>query len=489
MERTRSYLVLVALFAGLAATVALPSCATKPSAAPAASPPSAAAAPKPVSPAAPASQSVAPALPPPPLVPGPPAVPAAKKAEPQTAVAATADEKPELSLPRRSPLPVNVIIAAMDEPRLPAPARPIPALPAMPATAPQIPPPKSEAPLAAPAASSPPAVAKTAPETAKPRALPKPANKLPEAEPEPEPKNAASDDAIAVNPLASAQSAISRTIAAVEGTRFEVPFEGTGWTYLGEKSLKEGIAYDSRRFVSNSLVFVLNPIKAGDYFLRFQRQDSLRGLSYEDLVEVVVSPKPEPSATSAVGTQSRPSAAGPANGPVAASATPVASVPSPSSLGTPPMASSPQAPTGGSVAATAVPAVAPTNAVAPIAVAAPATGSVEAGAPTNGSVPALPVSSLTSPESALAQARSALAAGQAQGALDALDRLMTLAPAGTDEAFFLYGQALELNGPTKDIKRAYAYYEKIRDEYPESAFWDRANDRVSYIERHYFDIR
>ena len=66
---------------------------------------------------------------------------------------------------------------------------------------------------------------------------------------------------------------------------------------------------------------------------------------------------------------------------------------------------------------------------------------------------------------------------------------MTLAPTGTDEAFFLYGQALELNGPTKDIKRAYAYYEKIRDEYPESAFWDRANDRVSYIERHYFDIR
>ena len=59
----------------------------------------------------------------------------------------------------------------------------------------------------------------------------------------------------------------------------------------------------------------------------------------------------------------------------------------------------------------------------------------------------------------------------------------------TDEALLLYGQALELNGPTKDIKRAYEYYKKLRDEYPESAFWDQADARVSYIERHYFDIR
>ena len=284
--------------------------------------------------------------------------------------------------------------------------------------------------------------------------------KLPE--PEPEPKNAASDEAIAVNPLAPTQNAISRTISAVEGTRFEVPFEGTGWTYLGEKSLKEGIAYDSRRFVSNSLVFVLNPIKAGDYFLRFQRQDSLRGLSYEDLIEVVVSPKPEPSTPSAVGV------VGTVNGPVAPSAAPGVNVASSPSLEPQPVVSAPQQ------------AKLPQAAIG---------GGATTTAANNGSVPAIPASSLTTPESALAQARSALAAGRAQGALDALDRLMTLAPTGTDEAFFLYGQALELNGPTKDIKRAYAYYEKIRDEYPESAFWDRANDRVSYIERHYFDIR
>ena len=53
----------------------------------------------------------------------------------------------------------------------------------------------------------------------------------------------------------------------------------------------------------------------------------------------------------------------------------------------------------------------------------------------------------------------------------------------------LYAKALELTGPQKDIKRAYAYYKKVRDEFPESAFWDEAAARAFYIERHYFDIR
>jgi hypothetical protein len=58
-----------------------------------------------------------------------------------------------------------------------------------------------------------------------------------------------------------------------------------------------------------------------------------------------------------------------------------------------------------------------------------------------------------------------------------------------DEVFYTYGLALEQNGALKDIKRSYSFYRKLRDEYPQSEFWDRAQSRVSYIERHYFDIR
>jgi len=282
-------------------------------------------------------------------------------------------------------------------------------------------------------------------------------------------------------------------MTAVVGTRFEVPFEGTGWTYLGETSAKSGIGYDSRRFVGSSLVFVLNPIMAGDYVLRFQRQDTLRGISYEDLVSVAVAPKPAAISPSPAVPAASVEPSTKANGVAASSSAPSANVALPpvASAGVPTAQAtsavpSVTAPGGAAFAGAAAPATMPTNA-SPATPAASGPAATQAGATTT--FAAVPVSSLITPEAALAQARSAVAAGQAQAALDALDRLIALAPAGTDEACLLYGQALELNGPTKDIKRAYLYYKRLRDDYPESAFWDAADEKASYIERHYFDIR
>jgi tetratricopeptide (TPR) repeat protein len=266
-------------------------------------------------------------------------------------------------------------------------------------------------------------------------------------------KNAASAESLAVltNPVSEAKPDIARNFAAVEGTRLEIPFDGSGWTYLGEQTQKEGIAYDSRRFQGSSLVFVLNPTKTGDYVLRFQRQDSLRGLSYEELVGVTVAPKPA--------AQSSPSAPPASPGVVAAG--PAVAVPASPVVGamSPAVAAASPAALPASTAALPSPAPMPDPA------------------------------SLSTPEAALAAARSELGAGRPQGALVALDRLLALAPTGTDEAYLLYGRALEANGPQKDIKRAYAYYKKLRDDYPESPFWDEADARVSYIDRHYFDIR
>jgi hypothetical protein len=269
----------------------------------------------------------------------------------------------------------------------------------------------------------------------------------------------------------------------VEGARFELPFEGTGWTFLGEQANKAGIAYDSRRFEGTNLVFVLNPVKVGEYTLRFQRQDSLRGVSYEELVEVSVAPK-----------SAAPSSAAP---PAASSlAAPSASVlPAGSAVAASPSAA-PAAPAV-SVAAAAIPSAASSNSAAakasPAAVStspASAAASPSSFAPASaGAAPAIDPASLTTPEAALATARSELAAERPQGALIALDRLSALAPEGSDEACILYARALEKNGPLKDIKRAYSYYRKLRDSYPESAFWDEADARCSYIERRYFDIR
>jgi len=220
-------------------------------------------------------------------------------------------------------------------------------------------------------------------------------------------------------------AAASRSISAEAGMRVEIPFDGTGWTYLGEKEGREGVVYEARRFEDEGLVFVLLATKPGGYTLRFQRQDALRGIAYDELVALEVAPKPAPRAEAATAVSEPGASSSAAPDPTAAPSAPAATVKAPSE----------------------------------------------------------------SPESLILGAREALASGRVQNALDALDRLLSRYPMGTDEAFYLYARALELNGPLKDIQRAYALYKKLCSDYPQSLFWDASAERVSYIERRYFDIR
>jgi len=94
-----------------------------------------------------------------------------------------------------------------------------------------------------------------------------------------------------------------------------------------------------------------------------------------------------------------------------------------------------------------------------------------------------------SPEGIIRAARGELSAGRVANCLAALDRFMEVHPEGMDEVYYLYGVALEQNGATKDIKRAYSFYKKLHDDFPQSQLWDMAADRMSYIERHYFSVR
>jgi hypothetical protein len=267
-------------------------------------------------------------------------------------------------------------------------------------------------------------------------------------------KSSPASQALVVDPAAERGPAISRNVSAVEGSRFELPFEGTGWTYLGDRDGKDGILYGSRRFEGAAVVFALNAAKAGDYLLRFQKQDALRGLSYEELIGVTVSPRDKAAApTSAAAKTSSVSATV-----VPATVVPATVVPATSSA--------------------AKTATAQTPGAASTATAASSAGDAAKSA----TIP-------DTPDGMLLYAREELAAGHPQGAIDALDRYLARYPAGMDEVFYLYGTALEQSGPLKDIKRAYSYYKMVRDDYPESGFWDRANARIGYIERHYFEIR
>jgi outer membrane protein assembly factor BamD (BamD/ComL family) len=94
-----------------------------------------------------------------------------------------------------------------------------------------------------------------------------------------------------------------------------------------------------------------------------------------------------------------------------------------------------------------------------------------------------------SPEGLLATARAELAANKGETALAALERLLVLLPGGSDELYWLLGQALEFNGPKRDVKAAFAAYSKLLDFWPRSTWYRQAKDRAAYIERYYLEIR
>jgi hypothetical protein len=394
---------------------------------------------------------------------------------------ADGSDRPELSEPRLSAIDLSVILPALAEPSLPsAPVVSVAKSPETRASSPletALPPiepsphlvspriasfdPSSirlagpilpqtlveEAPAAKPAAKapakSPAPAAKTPKASAAPKAPPPSAASkadAPAAAQVPSFASTPPSQALVADPASDRQPDIAQRVSVELGSRVEVPLEGTGWTYLGEKDGKDGVLYESRRYEGSGLVFVLNPTRTGEYTLRFQRQDALRGKTNDELVGVTVSPKaPKPSAAAQSAT----------------TPTAVQHSASPSTEAAQLQGNSAPAASGSTAALPALPAAVPPD----------------------------------SPEGLILVAKNELAAGKVPSAMAILDRFLSLYPAGMDEAYYLYAFALEQNSPYRDIQKAYSYYKKVSDDYPESPLWDKAQERASYLERHYFEIR
>ena len=78
-------------------------------------------------------------------------------------------------------------------------------------------------------------------------------------------------------------------------------------------------------------------------------------------------------------------------------------------------------------------------------------------------------------------------------ALDQLDYYFTVTDGTADEytdyALFMKGQILEQNSACKNIKESLNAYKELVNNYPDSAYWNNAQDRVVYLERFYFSVR
>jgi hypothetical protein len=228
------------------------------------------------------------------------------------------------------------------------------------------------------------------------------------------------------------------------GQLVEVPYRGTGWVFLGEAASQRGLSYDSRRLDEEGQTFVFRAEQAGEYSLKFNKQDFVRNLYANDAVQVSVGADAAALPPSYLGS-------------VRAVAEP--RWPPPSPLPAAPAAAAP----------------------APFAQSADEGGG-------GGAEPSPVEPPPAPPPDYIAQARAAAEAGNHPAAIAALDLLRATA-APDDEAWWLYGQSFEANSPARDVKAALDAYRHITRDFPESLRFQAAQGRMAYLNKFYFDIR
>lgn len=280
----------------------------------------------------------------------------------------------------------------------------------------------------------------------------------------------------------------SRTVRAVVGQMIEIPFRGSGWTFLGELGSRRGLSYDSRRIDTEGQNFRFLAEQPGTYILKFYREDFVRDYILNDHVQVIIGEAPERSGTAWFNPPSDWSVvvAEPRWPPLTESSN------APSSVS---QADSSQS-SGG--------AAAQTNSSLP------ETGSSVSDegndpAPSSSSNIALENSSGTSagtsaesastvprnaaPEEYMRQAQAEFDAGRITGAITILEQFRQQYPLGSDEAYWLLGQCYEANSPSRDIRTSLDYYYRLTNEYPQSRRYSSARARIAYLERYYLNIR
>jgi hypothetical protein len=262
------------------------------------------------------------------------------------------------------------------------------------------------------------------------------------------------------------------------GQLVEIPFRGTGWVFLGELGARRGIAYGSRRLDPEGQSFIFRAEEPGDYVLKFYKQDFIRDFILNDYVRVIIAEPPASGGTAVNPPVDRgrviaeprwpflPGEA-PASGDRDAELSIGTGVP-PEDNPSPELR--PPEPVRGPDTVPEREAPSAPAALPPAAETRPP----EAG---------------SSPDEYISRAREEYDAGRIVSALSILDQFREKYPAGSDEAWWLYGQLLEANGPRRDIRSALDYYRRLIREYPQSTRFDEARRRIAYLERYYFNIQ
>ncbi len=279
--------------------------------------------------------------------------------------------------------------------------------------------------------------------------------------------------ALSKEPETEQKVKVSRMVAVEEKQRLELTYPGHGWVYVGEQTSQQGLKYEQRKLQDNNSIFMFTAEKKGDYVLHFSYFDVFTNDFITDAVAVSVSAARSSAAKSMVrapeykneteaaeGTaQTQPGTSGRTAAQQSDRTTGNAGAESAAQTAQTGTAGSDRAGTKGVSAS--------------VGVSTDAAGSAAAVENT-----AEQEASLT-PEQLLESARTAIAAADANAALQYLDRFFAVSTEKLDEGWFLKGRAYELNGSVR----------MLTGSFPQSKYWAEADSRIRYITNFYVNIQ
>ncbi|UTD12554.1 outer membrane protein assembly factor BamD [Treponema denticola] len=267
-------------------------------------------------------------------------------------------------------------------------------------------------------------------------------------------------------PDESKEEKASRSVKLYTGQRLEVVYPGEGWVYLGESSAQKGIKYQQRKLQSGTSIFHFGAGDEGSYILNFSYFDVFSDNFISDSIAVHV----EKAKTKLNNTVKAPDYKGPIN-------TQKENKPDLKKenkydevlAGTPLKAeSSSSAKKNENKKVYDAPDL--------------ITVTEKSESKTSGQ-------DFKSAAEMLDMIRGYISEGNAVSALNSTEDFFKNYSVNLDEALFLRGQAYELNGPNKNVKKALEAYQTLTKAYPESKFWDKADARIRYIKKFYIDIK
>ncbi|UTC76222.1 outer membrane protein assembly factor BamD [Treponema sp. OMZ 792] len=260
----------------------------------------------------------------------------------------------------------------------------------------------------------------------------------------------------------SKEQKASRSVKLYEGQRLEVVYPGEGWVYLGESSAQKGIRYQQRKLQNGTSIFHFGMANEGSYILNFSHFDVFSDNFISDSVAVHV----EKAKTKLNDTVKAPDYKG-----TVSRTENKPDLKKENRYGD--KAGTPLKPDSSSKKDENAKVYDSPDLV---------TVTEKEESKTDGQ-------KITSPSEFLDMIRGYISEGNSAEALNSADSFLKNYSENLDEALFLRGQAYELNGPNKNVKKALEAYQTLTKAYPESKFWDKADARIRYIKKFYIDIK